>query len=62
MVKNKIIPSFFGEHTYYWGDWHYTSTIGPIRAPKISPSNTARKNGMVFTQHTDSPVVMPNSK
>lgn len=22
MVTLKIIPSFFGAHTYYWGDWH----------------------------------------
>lgn len=22
MIDLKIIPSFFGSHAYYWGDWH----------------------------------------
>jgi predicted amidohydrolase YtcJ len=32
MVALKVIPSFFGAHAYYWGDWHRDETLGPERA------------------------------
>lgn len=56
-----IIPSFFGMHTYYWGDWHRDETLGKERAYKISPAATALKKGMIFTEHHDAPVALPNS-
>ena len=28
MKELGIIPSFFGMHTYYWGDWHRDSVLG----------------------------------
>ncbi|GGG46777.1 hydrolase [Bizionia arctica] len=55
-----IIPSFFGMHTFYWGDVH-VENLGKERAYKISPAATAKKKGMLFTQHHDSPIVFPNS-
>lgn len=61
MVDLKVIPSFFGEHTFYWGDWHRDETLGPVRAEHISPAATARKLNMLFTEHTDAPVVLPNA-
>ncbi|WP_083724977.1 amidohydrolase [[Flexibacter] sp. ATCC 35208] len=57
----KIIPSFFGMHTYYWGDWHRDVTLGKDRAYKISPAQTALKKGMIFTEHHDAPVALPSS-
>lgn len=54
-----VFPSFFAEHTYYWGDWHRTETLGPQRAPYISPTADALKNGVKFSLHTDAPVVPP---
>jgi predicted amidohydrolase YtcJ len=57
----KIIPSFFGMHTYYWGDWHRDETLGKERAYRISPAATALKKGMIFTEHHDAPVALPNS-
>ncbi|MDY0078779.1 MAG: amidohydrolase [Bacteroidales bacterium] len=61
-MKNlKIIPSFFGMHTYYWGDWHRDETLGEERAFRISPAVSAMDRGMIFTQHNDAPVALPSS-
>ncbi len=56
-----IIPSFFGMHTFYWGDWHRESVLGPERAAFISPAKAALDRGLVYTQHHDAPVALPSS-
>ena len=56
-----VLPSFFPMHTYYWGDWHRSSVLGPERAERISPCNSARKLGMIFTSHHDAPVANPDA-
>jgi len=56
-----IIPSFFGMHTFYWGDWHRDSVLGPERAAFISPAQAAIDLGLIFTQHHDAPVALPSS-
>ena len=56
-----IIPSFFGMHTFYWGDWHHDSVLGPERAAGISPARSALDRGMIYTQHHDAPVALPSS-
>jgi hypothetical protein len=56
-----IIPSFFGMHTFYWGDWHRDSVLGPERAAFISPAKAALDRGMVLTQHHDAPVALPSA-
>lgn len=61
MKELKVIPSFFGMHTYYWGDWHRDVTLGKERAYRISPAQTALNKGMIFTEHHDAPVALPNS-
>jgi predicted amidohydrolase YtcJ len=55
-----IIPSFFPMHTYYWGDWHRDSVLGPERAVNISPTGWAIERGMIFTSHHDAPVANPD--
>lgn len=55
-----MLPSFFLDHVYYWGDYHYRSVLGPERASRISPAASALALGMSFTLHQDSPVVPPN--
>lgn len=52
-----VIPSFFVLHTYYWGDRHRDVFLGPQRAMRISPLESALKRGVRFTIHTDTPVV-----
>ncbi len=60
MKELGIIPSFFSAHTFYWGDWHRDSVLGPERASRISPTRSARNRGMHFTVHNDAPVVPPD--
>ena len=61
MKKLHVMPSFFAMHTYYWGDWHRDVVFGKQRAYAISPGQTALNKGMIFTQHHDAPVALPNS-
>jgi predicted amidohydrolase YtcJ len=48
----QIIPSFFTNHTYYWGDVH-VSNLGLLRAHFISPLKSALDRGILFTNHSD---------
>lgn len=55
-----IQPSFFANHTFYWGDWHREVALGPERADFISPQATAWSIGLRPSAHNDSPVVPPD--
>ena len=56
-----IFPSLFPMHTFYWGDWHHDSVLGPERAQHISPAGWVLAQGMRFTSHHDAPVAFPSS-
>ena len=56
-----IFPSLFPMHTFYWGDWHRESVLGPARAENISPTGWVRERGMRFGTHHDAPVALPDS-
>jgi hypothetical protein len=56
-----VLPSLFPMHTYYWGDWHTSKTVGPVLGQNISPTGWVRKRGMIFTSHHDAPVAFPDS-
>lgn len=56
-----IFPSLFPMHTFYWGDYHRDSVLGPERAPNISPTGWVLKRGMMFGSHHDAPVALPDS-
>lgn len=60
MVELKILPSFFGAHPFYWGDWYREVVLGPERAARISPMASALRRGLIFSNHTDAPVVPPD--
>lgn len=60
MSKIGMLASFFLDHVYYWGDYHRDSVLGFERASRISPLNSAIRNGISFTMHQDAPVVPPN--
>lgn len=51
-----ITPSFFPTHTYYWGEQHIESFMGPVRGPMMSPTGSAASLGLKFSVHTDAPV------
>lgn len=52
-----MLPSFFIDHVYFWGDRHRDIFLGPERAARISPAASARARNMRFTLHDDAPVV-----
>lgn len=54
-----IMPSYFVDHTYYWGDAH-VQNLGMKRAERISPLASTIKRDMKYTLHQDAPVVPPN--
>ena len=56
-----IFPSLFPMHTFYWGDFHRDSVLGPERAENISPTGWLMSRGMMFTSHHDAPVARPDS-
>lgn len=60
MKQNGMIPSFFPAHTYFWGDFHKSSVLGPWRASNISPMGWANSNDLLFTIHMDAPVLFPD--
>jgi predicted amidohydrolase YtcJ len=56
-----IFPSLFPMHTFYWGDWHRDTVLGPERAADISPTGWLVQRGMRFSSHHDAPVALPDS-
>lgn len=56
-----IFPSLFPMHTFYWGDYHRDSVLGPERAQNISPTGWCLERGMMFGSHHDAPVALPDS-
>ena len=58
MAQLHMMASFFVAHTYHWGDTHIQN-FGQ-RAAHISPAASARRKGVCFTFHQDSPVLPPD--
>jgi predicted amidohydrolase YtcJ len=56
-----VFPSLFPMHTYYWGDYHRDSVLGPERANNISPTGWVLERDMMFGSHHDAPVAKPDS-
>lgn len=48
--------NIFANHIYYWGDQHAAITLGPDRASKLDAAAEAKRQGVIFSLHTDSPV------
>jgi len=61
IAAHGIHVSFFIKHVYYWGDRHRDIFLGPARARRISPLESARQRGIRYALHSDCPVtpVMP---
>lgn len=54
-----MIPSFFVEHVYQWGEIHQQN-LGEVRANRISPVHSALDCGLTVTFHQDTPVLPPD--
>jgi hypothetical protein len=51
-VRFGMVPSFFSNHTFFWGDVH-VKNLGTQRAYFLSPMKSAGKLGIHFTNHSD---------
>jgi predicted amidohydrolase YtcJ len=51
-----LCTNLFANHTYYWGDEHYTQTVGPERAERMNACATALRVGVPLAIHSDAPV------
>ena len=60
MQELKIVPSFFCDHTFLWGDVYYEVMLGPERTQTICPLKSAINRGLPITLHQDCPVIPPN--
>lgn len=60
MKEIGLLPSFFHDHVYLYGDLHLDSVLGPERGRRISPLASVVKRGMTFTMHQDTPVIHPD--
>ena len=54
-VEFGLIPSFFTNHVFYWGDVH-VKNLGEARASFMSPMKAARTRGLRPSNHTDAAV------
>lgn len=61
MAELNMLPSFFQMHTYFWGDWHLDSVLGPVRGQNISPTKWALDLNIKFNVHSDSPILPPDT-
>lgn len=48
--------NLFPNHHFYWGDAHYTLTLGPERALRMNACATALAEGVPLAIHSDAPV------
>ncbi len=48
--------NLFPNHHFYWGDQHYTTTVGPERARRMNACATALAAGVPLAIHSDAPV------
>ncbi len=48
--------NLFPNHHFYWGDQHYTTTVGPERAERMNACATALRTGVPLAIHSDAPV------
>ncbi len=51
-----VIPNFFANHVYYWGDRHRDRFLGPDRVKVLDPVGSAFRAGVRPMLHSDCPV------
>jgi predicted amidohydrolase YtcJ len=56
MQKLGMCVNLFANHHYFWGDQHYSLTVGPERAERMNACATALTSGVPFAIHSDAPV------
>ena len=56
MHKLGMCANLFSNHHFYWGDEHYSLTVGPERAHRMNACKTALKEKVPLAIHSDAPV------
>jgi len=56
MAKLGMCVNHFANHHYYWGEEHYTQTVGPERAMRMNPCRSALDHGVPLAIHSDAPI------
>jgi hypothetical protein len=56
MGRLGICANLFANHLYYWGDAHYTLTMGPDRAERMDACASALAHGVTLAIHSDAPI------
>ena len=56
MAAQGMCVNLFANHHHYWGDQHYSTTVGPERAQRMNACATALRTGVPFSIHSDAPV------
>lgn len=55
-----VVPSFFPDHVYYFGEQYASTVLGTKRAESICATGWAKEASLQFTLHNDTPM-MPNN-
>jgi predicted amidohydrolase YtcJ len=56
MSRLGMCVNLFANHHFYWGDEHYSLTVGPERAERMNACRTALAAGVPMAIHSDAPV------
>ena len=56
MLALGLCANIFSNHVHYYGDIHYTQTVGPERAERMNAAATALRIGLPISIHSDAPV------
>jgi len=56
MASLGLCVNLFANHIFYWGDAHYSLTMGPDRANRMDACATAMRHGLPFAIHSDAPI------
>jgi len=56
MAALGLCVNLFANHIFYWGDAHYSQTMGPERANRMDACASAQRLGVPFAIHSDAPI------
>lgn len=54
--KLGMCVNLFANHHFYWGDEHYTLSVGPERATRMNACRTALDHNVPLAIHSDAPI------
>ena len=54
--ESDVALNFFSNHLFYWGDIHYSQTMGPEKAERCNPAKSALDLAIKISIHSDAPV------